>query len=218
MIRLHGFPVSNYFNIVRVALLEKDVDFEIVNAMPNQEGDYLAISPMGKVPCMETPDGPLSETRVMLDYLEEVCDGPALLPADSYERAKVRQAVHGMELYIELQARRLFPGVLFGGTNTQETIDEVKPVMERGMAALSTLVNDGCKPYLMGDAISQADLYATYALGVAQMVAAQVYDWNLLGEIDGLGELLGRLNDRETFAQANAERDAMMAEFLSSRS
>ncbi|MDZ7683926.1 MAG: glutathione S-transferase N-terminal domain-containing protein [Gammaproteobacteria bacterium] len=62
MIKLYGFPISNYFNIVKIALIEKGVDFEFVDTRPSQDDDYLAKSPMGKVPCIETEDG-FSEAR-----------------------------------------------------------------------------------------------------------------------------------------------------------
>ena len=49
------------------------------------------------------------------------------------------------------------------------------------------------------------------------MVTNQVYDWDLIGEIDGLGDLLERLNARKAFGLVNAERDAGMAAFISAR-
>ena len=66
MIKLYGFTVSNYFNMVKMALLEKGIEFDFVDTMPSQENDYLAKSPMGKVPCIETEHGFLSETSVIM--------------------------------------------------------------------------------------------------------------------------------------------------------
>lgn len=50
MLKLHGFPVSNYTNMVHLALLEKGVPFEYVLAYPGKSPDFLARSPRGKVP------------------------------------------------------------------------------------------------------------------------------------------------------------------------
>ena len=91
MLKLHGFAVSNYFNMVRMALMEKGAPFEIVETYPSQESAYLARSPVGKVPCLETGHGFLSETSVMLDYIEDVVPTPAFYPADPFKRAQVRQ-------------------------------------------------------------------------------------------------------------------------------
>ncbi|MEE9254525.1 MAG: glutathione S-transferase N-terminal domain-containing protein, partial [Pseudomonadales bacterium] len=57
MLKLHGFPISNYFNMAKIALLEKGIEFEEVTTRPSQEDEYLDRSPMGKVPCLETDAG-----------------------------------------------------------------------------------------------------------------------------------------------------------------
>ena len=69
MIKLHGIPVSNYYNMVKLAMLEKDIDFEEVTDPASQEASYKKKSPMGKMPFIETKKGCLSETNVILDYL-----------------------------------------------------------------------------------------------------------------------------------------------------
>ena len=84
MIKLHGMPLSNYYNVVKCVMLEKEVPFEEVAVKPNHESDYLLKSPMGKVPCMETAAGFLTETSVMLEYLEDLNSGKSLYPVDSF--------------------------------------------------------------------------------------------------------------------------------------
>src|SRR5262245_20232855 len=116
MLQLHGFPLSNYFNMVKAALLEKGIEFEHVPTRPSQDAQYLAKSPMGKVPCIGTEQGFLSETQVICQYLEELQPEPALLPRSAFERAKVRELMHELELYIELPARTCYGQVFF---NTQ---------------------------------------------------------------------------------------------------
>ena len=90
MIKLYGFKVSNYFNMLKFALLEKGIEFKVVEATPSQESEFTAKSPMGKVPCIEVENRFLSETSIILDYLEESSTAPALYPADTFERAKNR--------------------------------------------------------------------------------------------------------------------------------
>jgi glutathione S-transferase len=98
MLKLYGAPLSNYYNMVKTALIEKGVDFEAVLTPPSQEAAFLAQSPMGKIPCIETDKGYLAESSAILDYLEETYPEPALLPADPYERAKVRELVQSLAL------------------------------------------------------------------------------------------------------------------------
>ena len=47
--KLYGMPLSNYFNMVKHALLEKGIDFEIVPTPPGRDPEFLAKSPMGKI-------------------------------------------------------------------------------------------------------------------------------------------------------------------------
>ena len=96
MIKLYGFTLSNYFNMAKMALIEKGVEYEFVDMHGSQDDIFLAMSPMGKVPCIETETGFLSETNVILEYIDEIGDGPALMPADLYQKAKPRLYFHSL--------------------------------------------------------------------------------------------------------------------------
>ena len=89
MLKLYGFPLSNYYNKVKLALLEKGVPFEEVLVHWGVEGKE-GKSPLGKVPYIETEDGFLCESQVILDYIEARWPTPALVPADPWQAAKVR--------------------------------------------------------------------------------------------------------------------------------
>ena len=71
MLRLHGFSSSNYYNVVKLALLEKGAEFEEVvvytGAGPDYRPEYLDRSPLGKVPCLETEHGFLTESRCIIE-------------------------------------------------------------------------------------------------------------------------------------------------------
>ena len=64
MLVLHGFSSSNYYNLVKLALLEKQLPFEerlvYTGASDDYRPDYLELSPIGKVPCLETSAGMLT--------------------------------------------------------------------------------------------------------------------------------------------------------------
>jgi len=97
--------------------------------MPSQDAAYLAKSPMGKVPCLVTERGPITETHAILDYLEDLQPEPPLLPSDPFERAKVRELVQALELYVELVARKGI-GSIFG----REVPEHIKKGMAREAA------------------------------------------------------------------------------------
>ena len=101
MITLYGFPVSNYYNKVKLALLEKNVPFTEALAHPSKlDEQALAASPLGKIPFITTPQGTLCESQAIVDYLEAAHPTPALLPADAFAAAKVRE----LTIYIDLPA------------------------------------------------------------------------------------------------------------------
>ena len=113
MLTLCGFAASNYYNKVKFALLEKGVPFQEELAWVG-ETDALS-SPLGKVPYLKTEQGPLCESAVIMEYIEQKYPQNPLLPNDPYAAAKVRELVTFLELYLELEARKLYPEAFFGG-------------------------------------------------------------------------------------------------------
>lgn len=206
MIKLHGFPLSNYFNIVKIALLEKGADFEFVDTRPSQDDSYLAKSPMGKVPCIETEDGFLSETNVILEYLEETLPGPAFFPEDPYARAKVRELMKEMELYVELPARTCFPEVFFGGKVSDETKEKAKAALEKGMACLKR--NGRFSPYVAGDQLTYADFFFMYSINLANAVSKRLWQQDLLADMPEAKALLKTLGERDSAKQVAADQAA----------
>src|SRR5690606_14039048 len=114
-----------------------------------QSPEFHAISARGKVPCLETPDGFITETNVILEYLEETQGGKTLLPQDPFRRAEVRALTKEIELYIELPARSCYPEVFFGGKVDQGVKDKAKADLLAGVAALKR--HGKFSPYVAGE-------------------------------------------------------------------
>src|SRR5690625_1142060 len=203
MLKLYGFSVSNYYNVVKAALLEKGMDFEEVEAYTPLNGEILKISPMGKVPCLETAQGALTESQVMLDYLEEVQPEPALYPSDAFARAKVRELLKVIELYLELPARRLYPEVFFGRKVSDETKAEVRPELEKGVKALSHLAR--FEPYIAGETFGYADIAACIHFPLVRDVSKRIYDTDVLASIEGVDDYLKRIRERPSMQRVMAD-------------
>jgi small ligand-binding sensory domain FIST len=165
MIKLYGFAVSNYYNMVKMVLIEKGMEFEEVTVRPSQESEYLSRSPMGKVPCIETEQGFLTETEVIIDYLDSLGLGPSFYPVDPFERAKVRELIRYLELYIELPARRLYGDVFFGRPASEAEKESVNKELVKGFAAHTALVHaDSHTPELSELIVDLADRTETGAV------------------------------------------------------
>ena len=212
MLKLHGFSVSNYANMVKQCLIEKGVEFEQLNTRPNQEEDYLVISPMGKVPCLETPDGHLIETSAILDYLEDVYPTPAMYPADAFSRAKAKEIMHVVELYIELAARRHLGSAFFGREQSEEAIKEVRPQVEKGLRALTQLADFG--PFVMGSEFGNVDIYVYHSFRLASPVLKNTYDWKPTSEVPGFAEFIAAMKERDSTKKVDADNGAAMSEMM----
>ena len=203
MIKLYGFPVSNYYNIAKAALLEAGADFEDVRTVPSQKDDYLAISPMGKVPAMEVDGTFLTEASVMVDYVAERLGG-SLYPADPVAKAQVRELMRYVDLYIDLAARPCFGEALFGGTVADAIKEKSKGDLEQGVAALKQRARFA--PYIAGAEVSYADFAAYFSIPLANLVSTRLFDWNFMAEWPELTAMMGKLSERESIATIEASR------------
>lgn len=167
-VRLHGYPVSNWFNCARAAMIEKGLGASFEPCRASRDEDFLALSAMGKIPWLETAAGGIAETVAILDYLEELQPEPPLLPADPFARAKVRQMINIAQLYVEAPLRSLYPGVFMGASNSDEKRADAEATLARSIPALLRLAAFG--PWLAGPALSQADLVLFYALELGDRV------------------------------------------------
>ncbi len=206
ILKLHGFPISNYYNMVKMVLLEKGMEFEEVYVRPSQDSDYLAHSPMGKVPCLETPQGFLSETGVIIDYLDELGIGPSFYPADTYEKARNRELMRYLELYIELPARRLYGDAFFGTPANDEQKTSCRKALDKGFTALHRLA--AFAPYLAGEKLTYADIYFYFSVGLATRMAKISLGWDAFNEVEGVRELMTSLAQRESVQRIQADQKA----------
>ena len=206
MLKLYGFTVSNYFNMVKMALLEKGIEFEFVDTKPTQEGDYLAKSPMGKVPCLETSEGFISETDVIFDYLEDLGQGQALMPASAYEKAKVRELIKQLELYVELPARTCFAEAFFGGTVSEETKDKARASLKKGVECIKR--TGKFSPYIAGDTFTYADIMFMYSVSLAGACAKRVLGMDLLEDLPEAKALSELLASRASAQKIAADQKA----------
>jgi glutathione S-transferase len=212
MLKLYGFPASNYYNMVKMALMEKGAPYEEVRIYSGQKEEFLAKSAMGKVPCLETPDGFITETSVILEYIEDAVDGPSFYPADPFERARARELLKYSELYLELPARRCYGEAFFGtGPVSDEVKQNVRPILEKGCRALQRLGR--FSPFLAGDKISYADFVFLHSFPNAAAVAKIVFDWNLIEELPQAVKLLEHLQQRPVAIKIADDAQKGMREF-----
>ena len=203
MINLYGAPISNYYNMVKVALIEKGLDFEEVLTPPSQDPAYLNQSPMGKIPCIETPDGFLSESLPILEYLESLESDAPLLPLDAFAQAKAREISQVIELNVELVARRGLGG-LRGKPVADLTISEMQRDLPKGCAAVARLTQFG--PFICGETFTYADIVGFFSLILANRIAIAVADTDLMALIPGAQAWFEMMQSRPSVSTALADQ------------
>lgn len=191
MLKLHGMSRSNYYRLAKACLVFKGASFDEVKAVPSQEDDYLSKSPMGKVPCLETDQGFLSETLAIAEYLDALLPEQPLLPKDAWARGKALELIRHVELDIELVARRCLPAAFFGAEASEETKQATRTDLERGIRAVSRLYV--CDPYATGAEFNLADLYTFYSFGLAGAITEKLFGMQILAGLPEVQKLIERL-------------------------
>ncbi|OYV01410.1 MAG: glutathione S-transferase [Burkholderiales bacterium PBB5] len=178
-ITLCGFGLSNYYNKVKLALLEKGIPFneELVMTGSAEEA-VLSATPLGKVPFIRTPQGSLCESQVIVDYLDAAYPAHPLVPADAFAAAKVRELCTFIDLHLELVARELYTQAFFGGTVSDSTQARVRKQLGKNIAAFRRLAK--FSPYVAGESFTTADCAAWVSLPLVALSTKLVLGEDML--------------------------------------
>ncbi len=203
MLTLCGFSASNYYNKVKLALLEKGIPFEEKLQWLDGSPELREKSPLGKIPFFEIGGQTLCESQVMLDYIESAYPQNPLLPKDPLAAAKVRELVQFIELHLELVARELYAEAFFGGKINDETKQRVQSQLKRNAVAFGKLAKFG--PYIAGPDFTLADCVAGVHLPLISMASKAIYGEDVLAAFP-VRDYLKLLGERPTMQRVAADR------------
>ena len=212
MLTLHGSPISNYHNKVKLALLEKGVPFEEKTiAFRDKTPELLAFSPLGKIPYLTTEQGCLCESTVILEYLEATHPTPPLLPKDPYAAAKVRELVTFLDWHLEMAVRQLYPSAFFGAPALSESnAARIRREVEQKIAGFRRLAKFA--PYVAGDTFTMADCSAFADLPLVGMATKAIYGEDLLAAAGvDYKPYVKMIGERATAQKVVADRKAAQA-------
>ncbi len=90
---VYGGNISPFVRKVRVALIEKGLQYSLENVNPfAPPPEFLQISPLKRIPAFRDTDLPepnhLADSSIICDYLEHKFPKPALYPSDPFQRAR----------------------------------------------------------------------------------------------------------------------------------
>ena len=215
MLELCGFAGSNYHNKVKLALIEKNIPFKESLTWVGETDP--GSSPLGKVPYLITEQGALSESTIILEYLEQRVPEPRLLPADPFAAAKVRELVQYLDLHLELVARNLYTEAFFGGTVSDSAKAKVGKQLKKNIAAFAQLAK--FSPYIAGEEFTIADCAAVTHFPLISSATKKIYGEDYLTDLP-IKAYMTKLAERESVQRVNEERKAnapLFAQYLESK-
>ena len=162
MLKLHYHPLSSYSRKAAIGLAVRGdaVELAVVDAMNGglRTSAHLALSPFGKMPVLESPDGPIYESTSILEYLEE--KGPrVLLPAGQARVARHWDRLG--DLYLLDAIGKYF------WNKAPKVHEETTKTMGTAWGLWEQALSDG-RPFVLGDTITLADLSAAVAVDYAE--------------------------------------------------
>ena len=215
-LKLCGFSASNYYNKIKLQLMEKGIPFEEELVWTgNAHAKLMDRSPMGKVPFLDTPSGPISESTACAEYIEAAYPQNHLLPADPYAAAKMRELIIYLELHVELVARELYAEAFFGGKVSDGTKERARKLLVKGIEGFGKLVKFA--PFVAGPQFTLADCAAVVHLPLVSSASKIIYGEDLLAALPAVRDYLKAMGERPAVKKINADRKASTEVMLAAR-
>ena len=196
--KLIGSLTSPYVRKVRVFMVEKKLECQLVLEDVWGTDAVLAANPLGKVPCLVMDGGEaVFDSPVIVEYLDTLSPVGKLIPPAGRERIEVRtwEALADGILDASILAR--LEQTWGGRSAAQRSTAWVDRQMSRVQAALVAM-NKGVadKPWCMGNAFTLADVAVGCALGYLDFRFPAI-DWR--SEHANLARLHDKLSKRQSF-------------------
>ena len=170
---LYAVPVSNFCATVRLVLQLKGVAFDERRPPDGYaSAEYKRIVPTGTVPGLVDEAVVLSESAVIVDYLDACHPDPPLVPADDPgERARIRWLARLHDTRIEPPLRALFPHMNPARRDEAVVDAEWRRLATRlgDLAAATTPA-----PFLAGERMTLADVVYPATLLLGERMAAEL--------------------------------------------
>lgn len=165
--KLYHAPISPNSRRVWVTLLEKELEFELVEVKLDGEQlkpDFLAINPFHQIPVLVDDGFNVVESLAILDYLEAKYPIPAMLPADAKDLTIVRMVELATTNELLPAAILLTPAILGLPGADPEKIEQAKQKISTVLKFFESLLDD--RPF-----------FGSQTITLAEAVAGTVVNW-----------------------------------------
>ncbi|KAI3861020.1 hypothetical protein MKX03_026689 [Papaver bracteatum] len=169
---LYGpLPNKNAFKAL-IAAEYSGVEVEVVKdfewGVTNKSPEFLKMNPIGKIPVLETPDGPVFESNAIARYVARLKEGNPLLGSSLIESGHVEQWIDFSSLEVDSNLSRwMYPRL--GYMPFVPQVEELAVAgLKRALAALDSYL--ASNTYLVGHRVTLADIIMTCNLSMGWSV------------------------------------------------
>ncbi|HEY9808518.1 MAG TPA: glutathione S-transferase family protein [Halomicronema sp.] len=161
MLKLYHTPLSFNSRRVWMALIEKNLEFELVEV--KLDGDqfkpeFLELNPFHHIPVLVDGDFKVFESLAILDYLEAKYPQLALLPSDPQALAKVRMVEMVTVNELAPVFMQLFMETIGMEESNAEKAEKQKQQVNTVLQFFESCLGEGL--YFGGETINRADIVA----------------------------------------------------------
>lgn len=209
--KLHGYFRSAAAYRVRIALNLKGLRAE---HLPRhlRKGEqsapaYLKINPQGLVPALEDDTGAaLTQSLAIIEWLDETCPEPALLPGGALERAKIRAFALALACDTHpVQNLKVLNRLRQLGLPEEKVTEWAAWTNREGLAACEILIAGEPGPFCFGDKPTIADLCLVPQLANARRFGVDVSAYPRLLKAEAAAREMKAFADAAPDRQSDAE-------------
>ncbi|KAA8538752.1 hypothetical protein F0562_028353 [Nyssa sinensis] len=179
-------------------------DFEM--GVSNKAPEFLKMNPIGKVPVLETPDGPIFESNAIARYVTRLKADNPLFGSSLIEYAHIEQWIDFASMEVDANIARWFYPRL-GLTVYLPPVEEAAiSALKRALSALNTHL--ASNTYLVGHSVTLADIIMTCNLGMgfskiltksftSEFPHVERYFWTMVNQ-PNIHKILGEVKQAES--------------------
>jgi glutathione S-transferase len=194
--KLYNTQRCPYARRTRIVLYEKGIDFDVHEVdLENKSEEFLKASPTGKVPVIVLDGDSIYESNVVNQYLDEVTDGPRLMPEEAKWRAYAR-------IWMAFADTDFFPPLFVASVGRERGFSEerISEAFEKLKAALEKLEERLKDRDYLADEFSLADV--AHAGNFVRLRELEDKSEVSLDEYPNVEAWMARLEGRESYKSA----------------
>jgi len=196
--KLIGSLTSPYARKARVVLAEKKIDYDFVIDIPwSPDTKVSEINPLGKIPVLVLDDEtPLFDSRVIVEYIDNVTPNNKLFPATNRERTEVKRWEALADGVCDAAAAAFLEAKRPEKEQSAEWIARQREKISRSLEFMAKELGD--QAFCMGTHFSLADIAVGVALGYLVFRFSDI-EWQTT--YPNLAKLYDKLALRPSFAE-----------------